>query len=365
MTSQYKICNECGEKVDVDYNFCPNCKSQSFRQSNMPAKTRKSNPSVIHSLLYWNHNGEYVIAKTKVASIGVFLLFLFFGLTDPDWLAAIALGAIFTVLTFSVGYGIHSYKGKPKDAVLENNDYGLIDDLKHFIFYWQNKNTGEFVLSKTKIISVALFVLLFIADGFVSHFNIFAMYVVAIIFTAPPFAVGCVIHKITNPNPTNPPHRIESKKPKEIKEVKKVEEKPKAPQMDKTLIPEFENYKAKISTLNAEFDAKDKVARELIEKRFQPPQLTYTRFISLVDKSRKLFVRESESAMNILNLATEDSPRVDSEIKSKISMLKAIISKMDDLTNELVLTMDSADDGDVDVLIDDMEDVIGSIKDYK
>lgn len=31
MTSQYKICNECGEKVDVDYNFCPNCKSQSFK----------------------------------------------------------------------------------------------------------------------------------------------------------------------------------------------------------------------------------------------------------------------------------------------------------------------------------------------
>ncbi|MBE6491202.1 MAG: hypothetical protein E7Z83_10170 [Methanobrevibacter sp.] len=365
MTSQYKICNECGEKVDVDYNFCPNCKSQSFRQSNMPAKARKSNPSVIHSLLYWNHDGEYVIAKTKVASIGVFLLFLFFALTDRDWLAAIALGAIFSILTYFVGYGIHSYRGKPKDAVLENNDYGLIDDLKHFIFYWQNKNTGEFVLSKTKVISSALFALLFIADAFVSHFNIFAMYVVAIMFTAPPFAVGCVIHKITNPNPTNPPHRIESKKPKEIKEVKKVEEKPKAPQMDKTLIPEFENYKAKISTLNAEFNAKDKVARELIEKRFQPPQLTYTRFISLVDKSRKIFVRESESAMNILNLATEDSPRVDSEIKSKISMLKAIISKMDDLTNELVLTMDSADDGDVNVLIDDMEDVIGSIKDYK
>ncbi|WP_407411707.1 hypothetical protein [Methanobrevibacter sp.] len=365
MTSQYKICNECGEKVDVDYNFCPNCKSQSFRQSNMPAKARKSQPSIIHSLLYWNHDGEYVIAKTKVATIGVFLLFLFFALTDRDWLAAIALGAIFSILTYFVGYGIHSFRGRPKDAVLENNDYGLLDDLKHFLFYWQNKNTGEFVLSKTKVISSALFALLFIADAFVSHFNIFAMYVVAIMFTAPPFAVGCVIHKITNPNPTNPPHRIESKKPKEIKEVKKVAEKPKSPQMDKNLIPEFENYKAKISSLKAEFDAKDKVARELIEKRFQPPQLTYTRFISLVDKSKKLFDRESESAMNILNLATEDSPRVDAEIKSKINMLKAIISKMDDLTNELVLTMDSADDGDVDVLLDDMEGVIGSIKDYK
>lgn len=366
MTSQYKICNECGEKVEMDYNFCPNCKSQSFRQSNVPAKARSRKPSIAHALLYWDYDGKYVISKTKVATIGVFLLFFLYAITSSsDWGAALVLTVIFTALTFFVGYAFHNFLGKPSDAVLENNDYGLLEDLKHFFFNWQNKNTGEFVLSKTKVISAVIFILLFVLDAFVSHFDLFAMYVVSVIFTAPPFAVGCAIHKLTNPNPTNPPAKVGTKKPKQVKEVKKIDEKAETPKFEKTLIPEFENYKAKISSLQVEFDAKEQVARELIEKRFQPPQLTYTRFISLVDKSKKIFNKESESSMNILNLATEDSPRVDSEIKSKIRIMKSIISKIDDLTNELVLSMDSADDGDVDMLIDDMEDMIGSIKDYK
>ena len=50
--------------------------------------------------------------------------------------------------------------------------------------------------------------------------------------------------------------------------------------------------------------------------------------------------------------------------KSKIEVLKSIIQKIDDLSNELVLAMDSSDDHDVDNLIGDMENLIKSVKDY-
>lgn len=44
--------------------------------------------------------------------------------------------------------------------------------------------------------------------------------------------------------------------------------------------------------------------------------------------------------------------------------MESIIDKIEDLTNELVLSMDSSDDEDADSLMADMEDLIGSVKDY-
>ena len=104
--------------------------------------------------------------------------------------------------------------------------------------------------------------------------------------------------------------------------------------------------------------------RKLIKQRFEPPQLTYTRFIAVVDKSEELFNREYDSAMNLIRLGDENSPKIEAEIKSKIEVLKSIIQKIDDLSNELVLAMDSSDDHDVDNLIGDMENLIKSVKDY-
>lgn len=363
MTSQYKICNNCGEKVDADYKFCPNCKSQSFRDSAVEVMKKSGKPGVLHALLYWNYDGQYVIAKSKVSAIVVFVFFLSYTIS-LNWTTAVLGSLAFTLPVFLVGYLIHYFSGRPADAVVENNDYGVLEDLKHFFFYWQNRNTGEFVLSKTKIISILVFIIFFLSDIIVPESNLFSMFVIGFLFSIPAYVVGFIIHRLTNPNPTNHP-KVESKRTEKINDNEKVIEKPKAPKLEKTLIPAFENYKVKINSLQVEYNAKDEVARELIEKRFQPPQMTYTRFIGLVDKSKKLFDKEAENALTIINLATEDSPRVDDEIKSKIKILKEIISKMDDLTNELVLTMDSSDDEDVDVLIDDMENMIGTIRDYK
>ncbi len=363
MNNRYKICNNCDEKVDMDYKFCPNCKSQSFRDSAVEVRKKSGRPSILHSLLYWNYDGEYVIAKSKVAAIVVFVFFLSYT-TTLHWSTGVLGSAAFAILVFIVGFLFHYFSGKPSDAVLANNDYGVLEDLKHFFLYWQNESTGEFVLSKTKIISILVFVIFFFSDTLVPGSDLFSMFVIGFLFSIPTFAVGFIVHQLTNPNPTNPP-KVESKRPKEIKDTEKVDAKPESPKLEKTLIPAFENYKVKINSLQVEFNAKDEVARELIEKRFHPPQMTYTRFIGLVDKSKKLFDKEAENALTIINLATEDTPRVDGEIKSKISLLKEIISKIDDLTNELVLTMDSSDDEDVEVFIDDMEDMIGTIKDYK
>ena len=51
-------------------------------------------------------------------------------------------------------------------------------------------------------------------------------------------------------------------------------------------------------------------------------------------------------------------------IYRKITIMKNITSKLDDLTNELVLTIDKSDDEDINNLFDDMSNLIKSVSDY-
>ena len=129
----------------------------------------------------------------------------------------------------------------------------------------------------------------------------------------------------------------------------------------------LEKYSDEVNELKKVFDEKEVTVRDLIAKRFKPPQMTYDRFMATIDKSHNLFYHEADGALNITKYAVEDTPRVESELESKINTLKSIIDQIEDLTNELVINISSDEESDEDVktLIDDMEDLIDSVKDYK
>ena len=131
-------------------------------------------------------------------------------------------------------------------------------------------------------------------------------------------------------------------------------------------IESLKSYKNEIDNLVVLFDVKQNVVREMVEKRFEPPQITYDKFIGVVDNSQKMFNSLVESATNIINLAAEDTPRVRNEIQNKINAMKTIINQMEDLTNELVINISSEDTSSQEVknLLDDMENLIDSVKDY-
>lgn len=67
----------------------------------------------------------------------------------------------------------------------------------------------------------------------------------------------------------------------------------------------------------------------------------------------------------MINLADEYSPRIASEVESKIDILKSIIENLDDLSNELILNNNLSNKDDVDNLINDMDNLIDSVKDYE
>lgn len=351
-----KICNNCGEVVNGDANFCPKCKSTSFRPK--AEVTTNSKPGLVHSLFYWQVDGKYILAKSKLAAICTFVVMLVSSFVSPVLPGMLILTAIFTLLVFLIGYLGHYFKFHPSKAKLDNNDLGLATDLKNLLFYWQNKKTGEYVLSKTKVFTLIIFIFFAMTVFIIKSPALVIYVVVGLAFAIPAFAIGFAIHKFTNDNPTNK-KEIPRNNPPKVEPVKKVVKTP--PQVS---VHEFDTYNQQLEDLKKDYSKKESRARELIEKKFQPPQITYTKFISVVDSSTKLFNHEADNISNIIRLASEDSPKIEAEIKSKFNTLYSISDKMDDLIDELVLSLDPTSNDDVDGLFDDMENLIDSIKNY-
>ena len=346
-----KICNNCGNKVSGTANFCPKCKSTSFR--NVYEITRPNN-SLVYRLFYNYQDSYYILSKSKIAAILVFLLFMTFVLESP---AVIFFAAVIAALVYAIGYSIHKIIGHdhlPK-AIAENNNYGLIPDLKHLFFYWQDKTTGEFAPSKTKIITVLIFLLFASIGTMFSKPILFSLIVFGLVFATPAFFVGYGIHRITTSEPVK--EIIESTQPERPKKEVKVE-----PQ---TSIHEFDKYRTRLSELKIMYEIKEKNARKLIEKRFEPPQLTYDRFMASVENSNRMFAHHAEAVSNILDLATDDSEKIDREINSRMDILESLVAKMDELVNELVLSLNGEDENDnVSDFLHDFDNIIDSVKDY-
>lgn len=128
----------------------------------------------------------------------------------------------------------------------------------------------------------------------------------------------------------------------------------------------LKRYENQINSLKAEYDAKERVVINLIEKSFAPPQITYDKFMDAVKNCTKVFNEQVDSALRIVQLTTRETPRIDAELESKISNMKNIISQIDDLTNELIINLssDKNNNADVENLFDDMKDLIDSVKKY-
>ena len=128
----------------------------------------------------------------------------------------------------------------------------------------------------------------------------------------------------------------------------------------------LQRYGDEVKSLKVEYDAKEKVVINLIEKSFAPPQITYDKFMDSVNNCSKVFNNQVDSALSIIQLTKRETPRIDTELEQKITNMKTIISHVDDLTNELIISLSSNKKGNSDVenLFDDMKDLIDSVKKY-
>lgn len=128
----------------------------------------------------------------------------------------------------------------------------------------------------------------------------------------------------------------------------------------------YDDYIATIDDLTDEYALKEAMVRDLINERFEDSVITHERFMGIINNSHENFYSQRDIALNIIDLSTEDMGLEDN-IKQKISFLELILSKMKELHAELIINNvdDKNSDEDLKELIDDMEVLTGSVKDYE
>ena len=148
--------------------------------------------------------------------------------------------------------------------------------------------------------------------------------------------------------------KLSNSQTKRIKNKSKVNSKPK-----------YQNYKFQANKLKSKFQSKEKNMRNLIEKCFPAPQITNIKFNHLVDQCSETFYNKIKSIMTIIDTANDYSPKLENEIKSDIEDLKQIISKINSLHEELLIHMSETDNENFDNLLEEMDMLINSVKDYE
>ena len=156
----------------------------------------------------------------------------------------------------------------------------------------------------------------------------------------------------------------------ETKESKEAKQKDKSAdvKMEDGVVPAFQFYKKQFKELEELYPKKEKSTLELIEKRFAPPQLTYSRFKRVVDDSHETFYSQLNAGYSILELSTEYSTKVEDELKNKLLLLNSIIKGLDKLSEELVLNISQVDtesDDEIDHLFDEFKRATRSVSAYE
>ena len=353
-----KYCKTCGKSVDGTAKYCPHCKGETFTYKN---ELMVPESDLVHKIFYWAYPGGHMLSKSKLAALAVGLYLLSIWIVAGIDVFATILAIIIGLVIFLIGLIIHKILPNPPRAMIQHNDYGLLIDLKNLLFFWQDKN-GNYRISKTKVISTVIFVIIFIMGlASLKVLTFFSAILLGLVVEIPVFIIGSAIHKLSSRDEPEKP--LPPKAP--VKEVEEVKIKEIDTSRERYVIPQYLEYQMKLDELNSKFASKEKSTRDLIAKRFEPPQLTYTRFISGVDKSAELFKSNSESAYTMISLTNEYSPRIAGEIEKKIDIMNKIVQKLDSLSNELIVNNDLSKKEDVDTIIDDMDNLIDSVKDYE
>ena len=125
-------------------------------------------------------------------------------------------------------------------------------------------------------------------------------------------------------------------------------------------------YDDMLFDIEQEYDIKQKRAKELVGKLFDPTHMTYTKFLSSINNSNKLFISQMEVTKKMIEVNEGSKEFVEREIDNKLKILRTFIDKMNDLIDELVIHLSSNKDDSTEInnLFKDMDDLIDSVKDY-
>jgi len=129
-----------------------------------------------------------------------------------------------------------------------------------------------------------------------------------------------------------------------------------------------QQYESLIEGLKSKYNDKENIIKTFIEESFQPSEITYDRFMGVVENCNEVFYREVDLILNIINLDSEITKKSEEEIKNRLNMLKSLVDKIEELALELVISSSSSyekSSEELGNLLSDMQNLILSVRDYE
>ena len=112
------------------------------------------------------------------------------------------------------------------------------------------------------------------------------------------------------------------------------------------------------------YDSKEKVVIKILQKKFDENEMSYKRFILLIDKCHEMIYDEIKDAFNLISYTSYSPDYIEIIFKKHFEKIEKIIEKIDELMNNLVMNERKNSTSEYKSLLEDMDSLNKSVYEY-
>lgn len=131
-----------------------------------------------------------------------------------------------------------------------------------------------------------------------------------------------------------------------------------------TVKPKFD-YGYDFSKLKQEFNLKIKKLKKLIVEDFTDSKTTQDYFMAHIDYCEKIFNEKLAIINKIIEFESDDIEFIENQIENNVEALKLIIEKINDLSNEIIISIGSKNKKEIENVLEEMDNLINSVREYE
>lgn len=127
------------------------------------------------------------------------------------------------------------------------------------------------------------------------------------------------------------------------------------------------NYQKEFFVLNELkdlYDSKEKVVIKILQKKFDENEMSYKRFILLIDKCHEMIYDEIKDAFNLISYTSYSPAYIEIIFKKHFEKIEKIIEKIDELMNNLIMNERKNSTSEYKSLLEDMDSLNKSVYEY-
>lgn len=130
---------------------------------------------------------------------------------------------------------------------------------------------------------------------------------------------------------------------------------------------ELNKYEIRINRLKDSYDEKEEKALHLINKSFNPKEITYSRFVEQINRNHEIFYKKVDLALELNSLIDDSPDGIEDKLEKTIEVLEGMLEQLKSLIVEFIINpiYDKKSEEEIKSLHEEMDNLINSIKNYQ